>query len=320
LFSPIWIALFALLLAALALDLGVFHREARAQTTREALAWSAVWVATSLLFNVFVFFAYQHHWLGVGLEVGHQLDGADAALQFLTAYLLEKSLSLDNIFVIAVVFTFFGIPLASQYRVLFWGVLGALVLRMIFIVGGLALIEHFEWMTYLFGALLLVTAVKMMVEREDNLEPGKNALVRLCQRFLPVTSELEGTAFFVQRAGRRLATPLFLALLVVESSDLLFAIDSIPAVIAVTRDPFIAYSSNAFAILGLRSLYFVIAPLIARFRYLKQSLVFLLAFIGVKMLLAHHAPIPIDVSLAVILGILGVGIGASAVTRRSEAR
>lgn len=314
----IWIGLFALLIAALALDLGVFHREDRAQSTSEALVWSLVWVATSLLFNVFVFYAYQHNWLDIGLSVGHDLDGDDAAVQFLTAYLLEKSLSLDNIFVIAIVFGYFGIPLERQYRVLFWGVLGALVMRMLFIVSGLALVQRFEWTTYIFGALLLVTAVKMMVEREDTIEPGKNTLVRLSQRFLPVTHELHGSAFFVRQEGRHVATPLFLALLVVESSDLLFAIDSIPAVIAVTRDPFLAFSSNAFAILGMRSLYFVIAPLIARFRFLKQSLVFLLAFVGVKMLLAHYAPIPAAISLAFILGILGVGIAASVIAPKPK--
>ncbi len=315
-FSPIWIALFALLVAALALDLGVFHRDNRVQTPTEALGWSGLWIATSLAFNVFVYFAYHEHWLGVGLDVGHPLGGGDAALQFLTAYLLEKSLSLDNIFVIAVVFGYFAIPLESQYRVLFWGVLGALVMRMLFIVGGLALVERFEWTTYVFGALLLATAVKMMLQRAEHLNPSETALVRLAQRWLPVTPDLHGSSFFVKCDGRRCATPLFLALLVVESSDLLFAVDSIPAVIAVTRDPFIAYSSNAFAILGLRSLYFVIAPLIARFRYMKQSLVFLLAFVGVKMLLAHHAPIPIAFSLGIIVGILAVGIVASMVAAR----
>ena len=202
-FSPIWIALFALLIAALALDLGVFHREHRAQSTAEALAWSLVWIATSLAFNVFVFFAYQHSWLGVGTDVGHQLTGADAGLQFLTAYLLEKSLSLDNIFVIAVVFGYFAIPLEDQYRVLFWGVLGALVMRMVFIVSGLVLVERFTWTTYLFGALLIATAVKMLVQRDDTLDPGETTLVRLAERWLPVTPTLHGSAFFVRCNGAK---------------------------------------------------------------------------------------------------------------------
>jgi len=308
----LWIGLFALLLAALALDLGVFHREPRAQTTGEALLWSLVWIGSGLLFNVFVYLAYENHWLGIGLAVGHELDGRDAATQFLTAFLVEKSLSLDNIFVIATLFTYFAIPLESQYRVLFWGVLGALVMRMVFIVSGLALVERFAWTTYVFGAVLIATAVKMLVDRHDNLEAQENGLVRLLERWLPVSSRLHGTAFFVRGGdGRRAATPLFLALLTVEASDLLFAVDSIPAVIAVTRDPFLAFSSNAFAILGLRSLYFVIAPMIARFRYLKLSLVFLLAFVGVKMLLTHHYEIPASVSLAFLVGILAVGVLAS---------
>jgi tellurite resistance protein TerC len=306
-----WIGLFALLLAALALDLGVFHRDARSQSTSEAFLWSLVWISTGLLFNVFVYFAYANHWLGIGLQVGHELDGREAAIQFLTAFLVEKSLSLDNIFVIATVFSYFAIPLASQYRVLFWGVFGALVLRMLFILSGLALVERFAWTTYLFGGILLVTAAKMLVEREHELEPQKTAFVRLLMRWLPVTADLSEQHFFVRCNGRWVATPLCLVLLVVEISDLLFAVDSIPAVIAVTRDPFLAFSSNAFAILGLRSLYFVIAPLIMRFRFLKMSLIFLLAFVGVKMLLTHHFDIPAAVSLAFLLGILSVGILAS---------
>jgi tellurite resistance protein TerC len=308
-----WLGLVATLILVLALDLGVFHRGDRAQTTGEALLWSVVWIATALAFNGFVYFAYEHHWLGIGLEVGHELDGGQAALEFLTAYLVEKSLSLDNIFVIAMVFTYFAIPLESQHRVLFWGVIGALVMRAVFIISGLALVERFAWTTYVFGALLLATAVKMLAERHDNLQPEKNALVRLLQRYVPVSDTLHGGAFFVRMGGRWGATPLFLALLVVESTDLLFAVDSVPAVIAVTRDPFLAFSSNAFAILGLRSLYFVIAPLVGRFRYLKLSLIYVLAFVGVKMLLAHHYPLPTVVSLTFIVGILGVGIVASIV-------
>ncbi|HKA15109.1 MAG TPA: TerC/Alx family metal homeostasis membrane protein [Myxococcota bacterium] len=306
-----WIGLFVLLLAALALDLGVFHREHRSQTTGEALLWSLVWIGTGLLFNCFVYFAYADHWLGIGLQVGHELDGWEAALQFLNAFLVEKSLSLDNIFVIATVFSYFAIPLESQYRVLYWGVLGALVMRMLFIVSGLALVERFAWTTYIFGAILLLTAAKMFYDRDADLEPQKNAFVRLLERWLPVTADLSELRFFKRCNGKLVATPLFLVLLVVETSDLLFAVDSIPAVIAVTRDPFLAFSSNAFAILGLRSLYFVIAPLIARFRFLKMSLIFLLAFVGVKMLLTHHLEIPAGVSLAFLLGILGVGILAS---------
>jgi tellurite resistance protein TerC len=308
-----WIGLLAALLAMLLLDLGVFHRRARAQTTGEALGWSIVWISVSLCFNAFIFYAYENHWMGIGLEVGHELDGREAAIEFFTAYVVEKSLSLDNIFVIAMIFSYFEVPLENQHRVLFWGVLGALVMRAVFIISGLALVERFDWLTYVFGALLIATAVKMFIDRKQSLRPEKNALIRFVEKHLAVTSDFHGASFFGRCNGRRVATPLFLSLLVVEASDLVFAIDSIPAVIAVTRDPFIAFSSNAFAILGLRSLYFVVAPLLGRFRMLKLSLIFILAFIGVKMLLAHQYPIPIAVSLSVILGILALGVGASIV-------
>jgi tellurite resistance protein TerC len=313
--SLFWIGLLAFLLFALALDLGVFHREARAQTAGEAALWSLMWVTTALLFNVFVYFAYQHHWLGIGFHGGTAVDGSQAALEFFTAWVVEESLSLDNIFVIATVMAYFQIPAESQHRLLYWGVLGALVMRFVFILSGLALVQRFAWTTYVFGALLLVTAIKLMIQKEEALHPERNSLVRLFQRFMPVHCELEGTAFFVRTAAGWCATPMFIALLVVESSDLLFAIDSLPAVIAVTSDPFIAFSSNAFAILGLRSLYFVIAPVIERFHYMKQSLIVLLGFIGVKMLLAHHIEIPITMSLGCIAAILGAGVILSVLTR-----
>ena len=306
-----WIGLLVVLVSMLALDLGVFHRRAREQTTGEALAWSLLWISTALCFNAFIYFAYENHWMGIGLAVGHELDGRQAAIEFFTAYVVEKSLSLDNIFVIAMIFTYFEIPLENQHRVLFWGVTGALVMRALFIVTGLALVEHFAWTTYILGAVLLATAVKMLVERQDDLRPEKNALIRVVEKHFAVTSDFHGPAFFARCDGRRVATPLFLTLIVVEASDLVFAIDSIPAVIAVTSDTFLAFSSNAFAILGLRSLYFAIAPLIRRFRLLKLSLVFILAFVGVKMLLTHHYPIPTVVSLSFILGVLAVGISAS---------
>jgi tellurite resistance protein TerC len=313
-----WIGLLVVLVSMLALDLGVFHKHPRAQTTGEALAWSLLWIGTALCFNAFIYFAYENHWMGIGLVVGHELDGRQAAIEFFTAYVVEKSLSLDNIFVIAMIFTYFEIPLKNQHRVLFWGVAGALVMRAVFIASGLALVSRFAWTTYIFGAVLLATAVKMLVERHDNLGPEKNALVRVIERHFAVTSDFHGPAFFARRKGHRVATPLFLALVVVEASDLLFAIDSIPAVIAVTRDTFLAFSSNAFAILGLRSLYFAIAPLIGRFRLLKLSLIFILAFVGMKMLLTHHYPIPTIVSLSFILGILGVGISASLLGARRD--
>jgi tellurite resistance protein TerC len=316
--SLFWIGLIALLLLALALDLGVFHREARAQSAGEATLWSLIWVTTALAFNLFVYFAYEQHWLGIGYVGGNAIGGVQAALEFFTAWVIEESLSLDNIFVIATVLAYFQIPPESQHRLLYWGVVGALLMRFVFIISGLALVHRFAWTTYVFGAILIVTALKMLAEKEEELHPERNGLVRLFQRFIPLRSKLHGCAFFVKSSTGWYATPMFIALLVVESSDLLFAIDSLPAVIAVTADPFIAFSSNAFAILGLRSLYFVIAPMIRRFQHLKQSLIFLLGFIGVKMLLTHHVKIPISISLAFIAGILAVGILASVLAEQSE--
>jgi tellurite resistance protein TerC len=240
-----------------------------------------------------------------------QLTGREAALQFFTGYLVEKSLSIDNVFVIAMIFAHFRVPLAEQHRVLFWGIFGAVVLRGMMIFGGIALIERFDWVVYVFGALLIFSAASMLIMRHDNLSPESNIMTRLVRRFYPVTTDFHGGHFFVPVDGVRHATPLFLALVLVETSDVTFAIDSIPAIFAITRDPFIVFTSNVFAILGLRSLYFVLAGLMEKFRYLKMSLVFLLAYIGVKMLLIHHYPIPNFVSLAVICGILSVGILAS---------
>lgn len=316
----IWIGFLAFILALLALDLGVFHRRDHAVSIKEALAWSVFWIALSLAFNILIFAFYENHWLGVGQEIGHQLGGREAALQFFTGYLVEKSLSVDNIFVIAMIFAYFNVPLKFQHRVLFWGILGALVLRGLMIAAGAAMIARFSWITYVFGALLIVTAIKLLIVRHDNLEPEKNPLVRLIRRYLPVTEGFHGPRFFVRQDGRWAVTPLGIALAVVESSDVLFAVDSIPAIFAITRDPFLVFTSNVFAILGLRSLYFAVAGILDRFRYLKTSLVFLLAFIGVKMLLAHHHPMPNVVALAVIFGILGVGVAASvAATYRDTA-
>jgi tellurite resistance protein TerC len=307
----LWTGFILLILALLALDLGVFHRRDRAIGMGEALAWSGFWISLALVFNVAVFFIYEHDWMGVGYAGVTELDGSTAALQFFTGFVVEKSLSLDNIFVIALIFAYFQIPLAYQHRVLFWGILGALILRGIMIAAGAALILRFDWMAYVFGGLLLFTAVRMLVARHDNLEPEKSPVVRLARRLYPVAQDLHGNRFFVVLEGRRTMTPLFLVLILVEATDILFAIDSIPAIFAITTDPFLVFTSNAFAILGLRSLYFALAPLMDRFRFLKTSLVFLLAFVGVKMILTHHWPIPTPVSLAVITGILGVGIVAS---------
>ena len=308
----LWAGFIVLVLGFLALDLGVFHRRAHVVETREALIWTAVWIVVSLAFSALIRPMYDLHWFGIGTEIGHELNGTDAALQFLTGYVIEKSLSLDNIFVIALIFTHFGVPREFQHRVLFWGILGALVLRAAMILAGAALLERFAWMTYVFGGILLLTAVKMLVSRAETVEPDRNPLVRLARRLFPVTSHFEGQKFFVRLAdGRRAITPLFLVLLLVESTDVIFAVDSIPAIFAITFDPFIVFTSNVFAILGLRSLYFALASMMHRFRYLKASLVFLLAFVGGKMMLAHTYHLPAQVSLAIIAGILSVGILAS---------
>jgi tellurite resistance protein TerC len=307
----VWAGFLALILGLLALDLGVFNRRPHEISVTEALGWSAFWIALALSFNVLVVWLYEENWIGVGLAFPEEVSGRTAALEFLTGYLLEKSLSLDNIFVIALIFAWFRVPLAYQHRVLFWGVVGALVLRGAMIGAGGALLHRFGWMTYVFGALLLLTAVRMLVADHETLAPEENLAVRVARRLMPVTTGFEGARFFTRRDGVRMATPLFLVLLMVETTDVMFAVDSIPAIFAVTQDPFIVYTSNVFAILGLRSLYFALAPMLERFRYLKVSLVFVLAYIGVKMLLAHSYPIPAGASLAVVAGILGVGLAAS---------
>ncbi len=313
----VWVGFLVFVLVMVMLDLGVFHRKARVMSIPEALAWTAVWIVLALAFNVVVYFLYEVNWGGGAVVVTEHLTGQEAAVQFLTGYLLEKSLSVDNIFVIAMIFAFFKVPLAEQHRVLFWGVLGAVVLRGVMIALGVALVERFDWIVYVFGALLIASAVKMLVMRHDNLEPDRNIAVRLTRRFYPVSDTFDGSRFFTTLAdGRRAVTPLFLALVLVETSDVLFAIDSIPAIFAVTREPFLIFTSNVFAILGLRSLYFALAGLMDKFRYLKSSLVFVLAYVGVKMMLTHHHPIPNLISLAVIGGILSVGILASIVAGR----
>jgi len=313
-----WVFFLALIGGLLALDLGLLRREAHAMGFREALTRSAIYISLGLAFNVLVFFLYENHWFGVGEHVGHPLDGSTAALQFFTGFLLEYSLSLDNVFVIAIIFNYFRIPLAYQHRVLFWGVLGALIMRGIMIALGAALIARFDWIIYVFGGILILTAVRMLFAGHENVDPEKNPVVRLARRLYPITPDLHGERFFVDWNGARAATPLFLVLLVVESTDVIFAVDSIPAIFAVTRDPFLVFTSNVFAILGLRSLYFAIAPLMDKFRYLKLSLVFVLAFVGVKMILSHHEPIPTQVSLSIIIGILALGVLASAIAAARE--
>ena len=314
----LWIGFITLILLLLALDLGVLHRRDEEISVRQAILWTIFWVILSLIFNVVIYYAYTHHWMGIGEAEYHIKSGSDAALKYFTGYVIEKSLSLDNIFVIALIFTYFQVPLKYQHRVLFWGILGALLMRGVMIITGTALIQRFEWMIYVFGGFLILTAVKMMVTRSDTIEPEKNILIRLAKKIYPVSTGYEGHHFFTTIGSHRAITPLFLVLLIIESTDVLFAVDSIPAIFSVTTDPFIVFTSNVFAILGLRSLYFALAAMMNKFRYLKMSLVFVLAYVGVKMIFSHSFPIPTLVSLCIIGTILFVGIFSSVITAKKE--
>jgi tellurite resistance protein TerC len=298
-----WGGFLVFILVMLALDLGVFHKSAHTVSVKEAATWSVVWLLLAGLFNAGVY----------------ALFGAERALEFATGYVLEKALAVDNIFVFVVIFSTFGVPLISQHRVLFWGVLGALLMRAGFIVVGGALVQRFHWLLYAFGALLAYTGFKLLVQRDEEPHPENNPMLRLFRRWVPVTHEYAADQFIVKRDGRRYATPLLLALVAVEVSDVIFAVDSIPAVFAVTTDPFIVFTSNIFAILGLRSLYFVLADIITRFVYLKVGLALVLMFVGAKMLVAGWVKVPISLSLAVIAGILTLSIVISWLrSRRTE--
>jgi tellurite resistance protein TerC len=308
-----FIGFFVLILALLALDLGVFHRKDEVMSAKSAIAWTFFWMGLAFLFNAFIYVSYENHWLGIGKKLGLPQSGMEAAIAFFTAYLVEKSLSIDNIFAIAMVFSYFKTPAIFQHRVLFWGILGALLMRGVMISLGIVGMSYLSWLNYVFGGLLIATAIKMLVVQQDNLEPERNPLIRLIERFFPVSKQYHGHHFFVKLNKAWAVTPLFLALILIESMDLLFAIDSIPAVLAITLDPFIVFTSNVFAILGLRSLYFALASLMERFRHLKISLVFILAFVGTKMILSHHVHIDSLASLAVIIVILAIGIIASSI-------
>ena len=300
--AGMWIGFNAFVLAMVALDLGVFHRKAHAVGLKEAGTWSVVWVALALAFNAWI-------WLAWGREAG---------LQFLTGYLIEKSLSVDNIFVFVLLFGFFAVPARLHHRVLFWGILGALVMRGAFIAAGSYVLEQFHWVLYLFGAMLVLTGLKML-RRQSSFSPADNPVVRWLRRWLPMTDHYHGERFWVRDRGRWLATPLFLVLVLVEASDLLFAIDSIPAIFAVTREPFLVFTANVFAILGLRSMYFLLAGVVHRFIYLKVGLAVVLVFVGLKMLIMDVYQIPVAVSLLVILAVMAGSIVASLRRTRSSA-
>ena len=301
----LWIGFNLFVLALLALDLGVFHQKAHRVSIREATIWSIVWISLSLLFNLGIFLFWDE------FVPASDYSNREAALAFLTGYLLEKSLSVDNIFIFVVIFTYFAVPAMYQHRVLFWGIIGALIMRGTLIVIGTALLKEFHWIIYVFGAFLIFTGVRMAIQRNEDVHPEQNPVVKLLRRIMPVTENYEGEQFFVRRLGKLMATPLFLVLLIVESTDLIFAIDSIPAIFAVTDDPFIVYTSNVFAILGLRSLYFLLAGVVDKFHYLKLGLSAVLVFVGIKMVISDIYQIPIGVSLAVIASILTIAVAAS---------
>jgi tellurite resistance protein TerC len=295
----LWVGFNAFVFAMLAVDLFVFHKDAHEVRVREAAAWSSVWIALALIF-------------GCGI---YAFMGRDAGLEYFAGYLIEKALSVDNIFVFVLIFGFFRVPTPYQHRVLFWGILGALLMRGAMIGAGAYLIAQFHWVMYVFGAFLVVTGIKMASKFEHDIDPAANPVIRLVHWLVPVTPEYHGQKFFirVERGGARriLATPLFVVLALVETTDLIFAVDSIPAIFAVTQDPFIVYSSNVFAILGLRALYFLVADVIHRFHYLKAGLSAVLVFVGAKMLMADVYRVPIGVSLAIIVGVLASAIAAS---------
>jgi tellurite resistance protein TerC len=350
----VWIAFIAFVLLMLALDLGVFHRKAHVVSVKEALVWSAVWLCMGLSFAVFVYFAYDGRWFGLGTMVdavdGLRNSGATATEKYLTGYVVEKSLSVDNIFVIAMIFGFFAVPSLYQHRVLFWGILGALLMRGVMIGVGAKLIAEFHWILYLFAVFLILTAMKMLFLKTEHTDPNRNVVVRLTRRFFPVTARFHGEHFVVRagtpasyeseipgapaipdevvdtaRPGTLLLTPLALALVMVETTDLIFAVDSIPAIFAITADPFLVFTSNVFAVLGLRSLYFALAGMVNKFQYLKVSLALVLLLVGVKMLLAEWLKLALGKHfnlylLAVILSILAAGVAASVLTERRRMR
>jgi tellurite resistance protein TerC len=306
----LWAVFNLFVLAMLAVDLGVFHRRAHVVSMREATIWTCVWIALSLLFNFGIY-----HFLG-----------SRPALEFLTGYLIEKALSVDNIFVFVLIFSYFKVPPQYQHRVLFWGILGALAMRGTLIGAGAFLVERFEWIMYVFGAFLVLTAIRMAKQDTESIEPEHNPVLRLLRRVIPVTRKYHGQSFFAREEDTRgrlrwMATPLFVVLVTVETTDLVFAVDSIPAIFAGTREPFLVYTSNVFAILGLRALYFLLASVIERFEYLKYGLSLVLAFVGMKMLTEHWIHIPIGISLGVVGGILlSSAIISVMIVKRREAR
>lgn len=297
-----WLGFNLFVLLMLALDLRVFNRKAHVVSVKEALIWSGVWIALALIFNSLIYYWF----------------GESKAIEFLTGYVIEKSLSVDNIFVFVLIFGYFKIPPQFQHKVLFWGILGALVMRLIFIFAGVALIEKFHWMIYLFGIFLIYTGYRMFTKRNENLDPEKNPVIRFFRRIMHVTDHLEDDRFFVKQNGKLYATPLFMVLILIETTDVVFAVDSIPAILAITHDEFIVYTSNVFAILGLRSLYFALAHLIDRFIYLTYGLAIVLTFVGFKMVMVDFFKIPTFISLLFIALVMSGSVFLSFMKTRGK--
>jgi len=291
----LWAGFNLFVLAMLALDLGVFHRKSHTVTVKEALVWTGVWVTLALIFNLLIYSYF----------------GEEKAVEFFTGYLIEKSLSVDNIFVIILIFSYFQVPQEYQHKVLFWGILGALVMRVIFIFSGIELIHRFHWLVYIFGGFLIFTGIRMLTSDDSKIEPEKNPVIKLARRIFSVTQAFEGDNFFVKRESKTWATPLFLVVILIEATDLIFAVDSIPAILAISDDPFIVYTSNVFAILGLRSLYFALSGIEKYFHYLKFGLSAILVFVGVKMCIVDFFKIPVEISLIVIVFILAISMLSS---------
>ncbi|MBW8243620.1 TerC family protein [Muricauda oceani] len=303
----VWIFFLLGILVFLALDLGVFNKNAHVISVREASIWTTIWVSLSLLFSGVVYWLYSTG----KIDNVDGLEPMEATINYITGYLIELSLSIDNIFVIAVIFTSFQIPQKYQHRVLFWGILGAIVFRALMIFFGVALINKFSFTIYIFGAFLIFTAIRMVTSKEKPFEPKKSFIYRNLRKIMPITSHMDGQKFFVKLRHITAATPLFMALIIIEFTDVLFALDSVPAILAITSDPFLVFSSNIFAILGLRSMYFFLAHMINKFQYLKYSLVAILSFVGLKMILSHHIAFPKWISLGFIALALGLGVLAS---------
>ena len=300
--TVLWICFNAFVLIMLALDLGVFRRKSNEVSVKEALSWTAIWIGLAMLFNIFIYYYFDK----------------DKAVEFFTGYLIEKSLSVDNIFVIIMIFSYFNVPGRFQHKVLFWGILGALVMRVIFIFAGIELIHKFHWLIYIFGSFLIFTGIRMITATEIKLDLEKNPVVKLSRKLFRITPTFHEDKFFVRHKGLIWATPLFLVVLMIEATDLIFAVDSIPAILAISDDPFIVYTSNVFAILGLRSLYFALSGIENYFRYLKYGLAIILAFVGAKMCLMDFVKIPVEVSLIVIVFVLGISMLASLMIPRGQ--